>query len=274
VRFDLARVGHSRDSEEFRVNTHRLAQFAAALGDANPAHRSGRVAPPVFAHIPVMQSMVETVRAATDGFVLHGEHDFHFHRAIEPGMRLFTLSTLQGMRGSRAGVQLFVRSDTRTHAGEPVTTQYSTCLIQGGSIAENRGEVPPAVPAGEVDGHAQEVPLELPADQAHRYAEAARDYSLYTLDHAAAKARGFPAAFLHGMCTIALASAAVVDRACGGDSRRLKRLGARFTHPLYMTPGQRLTTRLTAAAGGVLHFECGDAEGNAVVKRGFAEIRP
>lgn len=274
MRFDLARVGYSRDSEEFRVNSHRLAQFAAALGDANPAHREGRVAPPVFAHIPAAQSMVETVRAATDGFILHGEHDFHFHQAIEPGMRLFTLSTLQGMRATKAGVQLFVRSETRTHGGEPVTTQYSTCLVQGGSLAEDRGEAAPAVPAGAVENGAAAVLFELPADQAHRYAEAARDYSLYTLDHAAAQVRGFPAAFLHGMCTIALASAAVVERACGGDSRRLKRLGARFTHPLYMTPGQKLTTRLSPVAAGVLHFECSDAEGNLVVKRGHAEIRP
>ncbi len=59
MRFDLSRVGIVRESEEFRVNSHRLAQFAAALDDGNTDHAAGRIAPPVFAHIPVMQLLIE-----------------------------------------------------------------------------------------------------------------------------------------------------------------------------------------------------------------------
>ena len=80
VTVDAGKLGYERDSEEFRVNTARLAQFAAALDDTNPTHRSGKMAGPVFHHIPVMQSMVEVLTAATRAFALHGEHDFHSHR--------------------------------------------------------------------------------------------------------------------------------------------------------------------------------------------------
>ena len=278
MKFDLARVGSVRESEEFRVNTHRLAQFAAALGDTNPAHVAGRIAPPVFAHIPVMQSLVEELRVVTDGFVIHGEHDFHFHRPIEPGQRLFTRSVLQRVANSKAGVQLVVRAETQTHDGTLLCVQYSGCLVQGARVEADKGEPPPARPLGTAGRALGAVTVTLPDDQAALYAEAARDYSAYTLDAAAAKAKGFPAPILHGMCTIALASRAVVDQGCGGDTRRLKRLGCRFSHPLYMTGGQRLTTTLQEGGSErgrqILRFESLDAGGHPVIWNGFAEIQP
>ena len=100
---DAGKLGYERDSEEFRVNTARLGQFAAALDDTNPAHLAGRIAGPVFHHIPVMQCMVEVLTAATRDFALHGEHDFHFHRPIEPGQRLLSRSRLIGLGATKAG---------------------------------------------------------------------------------------------------------------------------------------------------------------------------
>jgi acyl dehydratase len=269
--FDTAKVGATRDSEEFRVNSYRLAQFAEALGDENPRHRSGAAAPPVFAHIPAAQSMVELLRGTADGFLLHGEQDFHYHRPIVPGMRLRTLSRLQGLLNSKAGVQLVVRSETRDQEG-PVCVQYATCLVQGARLERDLGEAAPAKPP-EPGGREIEVTVALPDDQAARYAEAARDYSPYTLEQAAAEKAGFPAPILHGMCTLSLAARAVVDHGCGGDVARLKRLGARFTHPLFLTGGRRLTTRLRQS-GGRFAFECSDASGAVVLKRGFAEVAP
>ena len=84
-----------------------------------------------------MQSMVETIGLATDAAPLHGEHDFHF-LAIVPGLRL-SLSTLQAIRQSKAGVLLIVRSDTKDADGAAVCVQYSTCLVPRGSIDADRG---------------------------------------------------------------------------------------------------------------------------------------
>lgn len=269
-------VGHTRDSEEFRVGSHRLAQFARALGEENPAHLSGTLATPVFAHVPVMQSMVETIGEATDASPLHGEHDFHFHRPIVPGQRLFSFSTLQCLRQSRAGVLLIVRSRTDDADGATIAVQYSTCLVPGGSIGEEIGEPPPPRPHLAEGRRIGEMECPLADDIAHRYADAARDYSLYTMLPDAARAMGFPAPILHGMCTLGIAARLVVDQGCGGDSRRLKRLGCRFTHPVFVVAGQRLTTTIhenDAGAGGrLLRFETVDRDGHAVIRNGFAEI--
>jgi len=279
LKLDYGKLGATRDSEEFRVNSHRLAQFARALGDEGPAHLAGRRASPVFAHIPVMQSMVEVLRQAADLSPLHGEQDFHYHRPIVPGLRLFSASTLQAVRQSRAGAVMVVRSETRTHDGTLVAEQYATTIAPGAKLERDAGEPAPAKPAGTLEAlpiGTRDFPL--PADQARRYAEAARDYAAYTLDFEAARAMGFAAPILHGMCTLGIAARAVVDLACGGDSRRLRRLGARFTNPVFLSDGQHLATTLSAvgeAEGRTLvSFESRQVDGSLAIARGFAEVAP
>lgn len=271
--FDLANVpiGLSRDSEEFRTSTHRFAQFARSVDDTNPRHLAGALGSPVFAHIPVMQSMVEVLQQATPEFILHGEHDFIFHAPMLPGQRWFSKSTLVGAKGTRAGVVFIIRSDTRTHDGKPVSTQYSTCLARGISASGAVGEAVPARPAmPSTEPATSRYPLA--ADQTRRYADAARDYSPYTIDPAAAAAQGFSAPLVHGMLTLALAARAVVDGPAGGDMARLKRLGGRFAAPVLLTPGQAVSVSLRNGPGGIAGFEAADAAGNIVISNGYAEV--
>lgn len=274
---DTSKIGFTRDSEEFRVSTARLASFASALDDTNPAHLAGKVASPIFHHVPVMQSMVEVLRSVSAGFGMHGEHDFHFHRTIEPGQRLFSLSRLIGIGATRIGAALVIRSDIETHDGAAVSTQYSTVLLTSETAAATVGEAAPKVPAKVDGGTASRVTHTISIDQTLRYADAARDYSPYTLDKDAAAKLGFSAPIMHGMCTLGLAARPIVDDACRGDMGRLLRLGGRFSHPVLMVPGQTLTTRLSAgkATGGrqLVSFETADRNGHIVIKNGFAEIR-
>lgn len=264
-------LGFARDSEEFRVSSHRIAQFAKSVDDENPHHLAGEFASPVFAHVPVMQSMVEVLNRATDGFVLHGEHDFVFHRPIVPGQRLFTNSALIGVRGNRAGITYIVRSDTLTHTGEPVCTQYSTCLVRGEASGIAEGKPLPERPAVAKTASGSEI-YALTPDQTRRYADAARDYSAYTIDPATAAKAGFAAPLVHGMCTLAFAARAIVDRHCGGETPRLKRLGCRFAHPLLLTPGQTISVEHWAGADGLVGFEAADKDGNLIVKNGYAQV--
>lgn len=266
-----AGIGVSRNSEEFRTDTHRLAQFARSVDDTNPHHLAGAIALPVFAHVPVMQSMVEVIGKLTSAFVLHGEHDFVFHAPIVPGQRLFTLSTLQGIKATRAGRVLIVRSDTKTHDGRAVCTQYSSCLVTTETAEASSGDQVPARPT--VDRKPAETErYALSDDQTRRYADAARDYSPYTIVPEAAARAGFPAPIVHGMCTLAFASRAIVDRHCSGDTRRLKRLGCRFANPLFLKPGQVLTVEHWVGQDGVAGFEATNSEGTAVIRNGYAEI--
>lgn len=266
-------IGLTRDSEEFRTSSHRFAQFAASVDDTNERHRAGSVGSPVFAHVPVMQSMVELVDRITSEFILHGEHDFVFHMPMISGQRWFSESRLVGARGTRAGLVLVIESITRTHEGTPVTTQYSSCLIRGLQAAGSVGSGAPERPQQPApDGGRGTFTFPLALDQTRRYADAARDYSAYTIDPEAARKVGFEAPLVHGMLTLALAARAVVDGPAGGDTARLKRLGGRFASPLLLTEGQEVTARLGDGTPGFVVFELFDRNGAAVVRNGYAEI--
>jgi acyl dehydratase len=277
VGVDVKKIGFSRDSEEFRVNSARLAHFARAMNDTSQAHLAGKIASPVFHHVPVMQSMVEVLKTVSGAFGLHGEHDFHFHRPIEPGQRLFSRSTLVGIGATKAGATLVIRSDIKTHEGDEVSSQYSTILLTSEKAGTVAGDQAPKAPAKVEDGTPSVVTHALTDDQTLRYADAARDYSAYTIEAEAAAKLGFKAPIVHGMCTLGFAARAIVDDACRGDARRLLRLGGRFSHPVLMVPGQSVTTRLSVgeAAKGrqVVSFETLDREGAVVIKNGFAEVK-
>lgn len=274
---DVTRIGFSRDSEEFRVNTARLAQFARALNETNKAHLDGTIATPIFHHVPVMQSMVEVLKAATGAFGLHGEHDFHYYRSIVPGQRLFSISRLIGIGQTKAGTTLSIRSDIKTHDGNEISSQFSTVLLTSEKVGKSIGDAAPK-PLAKVTGDRPIVVTHaLTGDQTVRYADAARDYSPYTIEAEAAAMLGFEAPIVHGMCTLGFAARAIVDDACQGDVRRLLRLGGRFSHPVLMVAGQCLTTRLIIGRDGTerqaVSFETLDRDGNVVIKNGFAEVK-
>ncbi len=265
-------MGVERSSEEFRTNTRRLAQFAEAIGDTNPKHLAGAIASPVFNHVPVMQSMVEVLDQVAKGFILHGEQDFFFHQPMLPGQRLFSEAKLIGTRNSSAGALYFVRCLTRTHAGEDICTQYATCLVQGEKAADT-GEGPPEPPRVARIGEPTVARYAIGADQTFRYADAARDYSPYTLDAEYALERGLPHPIVHGMCTLALIARGIVETLASGETERLKRLGCRFSYPLYLRDGQELVVK-TWREDRTAAFEAEDKDGNTVVKNGFAEAKP
>ena len=107
--------------------------------------------------------------------------------------------------------------------------------------------------------------------QTFRYAEAARDYSPYTLDPSAAKALGLPGRY-RAWHVHAGADRAIDRReSLQGRHAPAPSLGCRFSHPLYVKPEQELRARLWLAPGTVA-FEAEDRDGNLVVKNGFAEV--
>jgi len=89
------------------------------------------------------------------------------------------------------------------------------------------------------------------------------------LDGAVARARGFDGVILHGLCTLGIASGAVVAVCCGQDPRRLRRLAARFAAPAY--PQGELTSELTSLGAGRYGLTVVASNGVAVINRGLVE---
>ncbi len=274
---DESKVKLTRDSEEFRTSSSRLAQFSKVLGFEQGPLAEGKLAHPIFPHIPTMQSMVEVLRSAVPGFGFHGEHDLHFHAPMVPGQKLFTVSTLQSLRQTGAGPAVVIRSDLKTAEGELVNVQYTTSVFPDGELAGDVGEPAPPKPdlsalrSDEPDG----IEIRISDDLAHQYSDVSRDYSPYTMRQDYAEKIGMKAPILHGMCTLGLAAHPVLKRAGNPDGTKLKRFGCRFSHPLYMTGSRTISVRHWLGKGDngpAVLFEVADDEGNLVIRNGFAEF--
>jgi acyl dehydratase len=272
--FDLATLGAWTEPKRFSVERERVAAYAAATNDPIEAHRTGDLAPPVFAVVPAFEASAEAVLAVAPAELLmmlvHGEQDFTYHRPIEPGMDLVTRSAPLGVRQTSAGVVVAVKSETRTAEGDLVNEQWMSTFFRGAQGQEPGGVVGP--------GHALDAALresapfrtttqKIDEDQTHRYAEPSGDHNPIHLDPDFAKAVGLPGIINHGLCTMAFASHAVIQVA-GFDPRALKRLAVRFARPVL--PGQEITTRFWHGAGGAVAFETATDDATVVIKDGLA----
>jgi acyl dehydratase len=91
------------------------------------------------------------------------------------------------------------------------------------------------------------------------------------LDNELAKQFGLPGIIIHGLCTMAFTSVAVIEHACPDDPTRLERLAVRFAKTLQ--PGQTITTSIYDTGSGAYAYETTSDEGAVVIKDGFAEVR-
>jgi acyl dehydratase len=275
--FDLAGLGQWSEERDFKVEAARTIAYALATSDANPRHTSGELAPPIFAVVPVWEAMALAVAKVTPPEVfmrvVHGEQDMRLHRPIVPGDLLRSRAAPIGVQVRASGTTLVMKTESRDEAGELVNEQYFTMFFRGVTEGESGGEEPPEhklTAEVKAPGPLFEVTYVVDEDQTFRYADASGDHMPIHLDENVARAVGLPGIIIHGLCTMAFCSRAVIEELAGGDPARLRRLAVRFSRPVL--PGQEITTRFYDAGSGRYGFETVNPEGEAVVKDGLAEV--
>jgi acyl dehydratase len=279
--FAIDKLGQWTEESEFKVEAERTKAYAAATNDPTPAHLSGEIAPPVFAVVPIWETIGGAMAAVTPPEVLmlvvHGEQDMLLHKPITPGMVLRSKGAAVGIHVKPNGTSVVAKVESRDQSGDLVAEQYMTSFFRGVSEGEGAGEEAPphkltaATKSSEPVGA---ITQQLDLDQTYRYAEASGDNMPIHLDEEIAKSVGLPGIIIHGLCTMAFTSWAAVQTVCDGDSTRLKRLAVRFSRPVL--PGQAITTTFWSAgeANGnqVFGFETRNGDGEVVIKDGLAEV--
>jgi acyl dehydratase len=269
-------IGTWTEPDRFEVTRERIAEYAAATNDPIAAHQSGAVAPPVFAIVPafmtVMQSAFLVAPPEVAMRVVHGEQDFHFHRPIRPGDVVETRAKPLGFAAGANGTTMATLLECRTPDGELLNEQYLTAFFRGVDAGATVGETAPGhkfpeavrdtAPVAKVVGHMDD-------DQTLRYSPASGDPMPIHLDDDAARAAGLPGIIIHGLCTQAFTSWALLTEVAGGDTARLRRLAVRFAKPV--RPGQDVTTTIWAAGPTTYVFESTVGD-EVVIKDGLAEL--
>jgi acyl dehydratase len=278
LQWNLDGLGTWTEPSQHEVTRERIIAFAEATNDEHPAHRSGDLAPPVFAVVPTMIEVLgpEVVKVVPTDLLMrgvHGQQEFRYHRPIEPGQKLSARAAVVGVTGRSTGVVVLGKAETSMD-GELVVEQWMTFFVRGAQFDGSVGEPLPehAFPE-QLRGSepAATVTHGYDADQTRRYSEAAGDPMPIHLDEDLAKSMGLPGIIVHGMCTMAFCSRAVVQEFCNDDPTRLERLGVRFAK--VVQPSEKVTHSLWEAGDGHVVFETTSDNGNVVIKDGFAEIK-
>jgi acyl dehydratase len=134
-------------TEPYEVSRVKIAEFASAIGDANPLYRDRAAAqaaghrdvpaPPTF---PIVISMSGSARAVMDpglginyAMVVHGEQRFEYIRPIYAGDVVTCQSTISDIHDAGRNVLLTTQTEIRTLEGEHVCTAHSTLVERGGA---------------------------------------------------------------------------------------------------------------------------------------------
>lgn len=276
--FDPTALGRFTEEREFKVEAARTVAYASATNDTNGRHVAGELAPPVFAIVPVWDVMTDAAGLVTppeaNASVVHSEQDMRFFRPIAPGDVLRSKAAPISVAVRGVGTTVAVRTETVDAAGRPVNEQFVTLFFRGPFEGSSGGEPAPEhklTGAVKATAPVAEVTYAFDADQTFRYAEASGDPVRIHLDDDAARALGLPGIIIHGLCTMAFCGRAVIESVAGGDPDRLARLAVRFSRPVL--PGQAITVRIYADGDDAYGFEALNADGQAVVKDGRAELR-
>jgi acyl dehydratase len=117
----------------YLVTPEKIAEFAAALGDPNPAYAGEEpIAPPTFAAVVAGRAWQALfadpeLDIALD-HVIHGDQQFEWNRPIKAGDRLTATLTIDELRVR--GPMEFLRLSVHlaTAGGEPVAISHSTLI--------------------------------------------------------------------------------------------------------------------------------------------------
>ena len=143
---DPGLVGRSYPpSAVYEVGRAKIAEFAAALADPDPAYRDPAaaaalghpdvIAPPTFAIVVTLEA-ANVVLGDPDvsldySRVVHGEQRFVHHRPIRAGDRLVATTSIDSVRSVAGNDLLTTRVELATEAGEAVCTATSMLVARG-----------------------------------------------------------------------------------------------------------------------------------------------
>lgn len=196
--------------------------------------------------------------------LLHGEQAFEIHRPLRPDTDYVGRNAVVGIldKGQGKGALLLVRKQLlEADSGALASTIDSTYVLRGdGGCGSTLANVPSphAIPERPADAS---VELRTLPQQALLY-RLSGDRNPIHADPALARKAGFARPILHGLCSVGVATRAVLRACCEGDASRLRALQLRFSAPVF--PGETLVTEIWLDAQAV-SFRTKVAERDSVV---------
>lgn len=137
-------VGKQYPPQTYEVAREKIREFAAAVGDDNPAYHDvdaaqalghgDLVAPPTFAVVVTRGPQLAVIDDPELGLdfsrVVHGDQKFQYTRPIVAGEVLQTTASVHSARTMAGNDILTIRSDVADPAGAPVVSVFATLVAR------------------------------------------------------------------------------------------------------------------------------------------------
>ena len=280
-------IGKTYDAKPRTISPQDLEAYALATDDHNPLYSPDaphQIGSPMFPVRPLLEVLFGVLFDLSNGIdmtrLVHGEQEMVFHRPVKPGAVVVPRGSLASVEVKEQGEIVTVEQRLQGEDGTLYTEATSRMFIKAKGAQQGEKKRDPQ-PQQQVHEAVHTMSQHVALDQTERYAQASGDHNPIHLDETMAKAAGLPGRILHGLCTMAFATRALVEGPCGGNPEALKAISVRFARPV--TLGQDLsfsvrplsekTSSPEAKASRMYTVEVRDAQGRDVLTQVRAKVR-
>ena len=196
--------------------------------------------------------------------VLHGEQRLKMYEPLPYAADILVDSSVKGVfdKGKEKGALIITETDIKLKENEKLLcTLSSTTFARGdggfGGPSDGAPE-PHQIPDRKPD---DEFFADTEPNQALIYRLSGDRNPLHS-DPEIAKAAGFDAPILHGLCTYGTACRTIISNVCNYDSTLIEEFNVRFSSPVY--PGEKISTEIWQDDN-VISFRCWVRDRNVMV---------
>jgi acyl dehydratase len=202
--------------------------------------------------------------------ILHGEQSFRMHRPLPPSGSVrgeYEIEAIEDKGPEKGAILHQLKRLYDESSNELVATVRSVLFLRGDGGCGSIGVVP--APASPLPDRAPDGRVELKTlpQQALIY-RLSGDFNPIHADPAPARKAGFDRPILHGLCTMGIATRALLQTFSPEHPERLKSMFVRFSKPVF--PGETIVTEYFGK-GSEIQFRCRAKERDVtVLDRGSA----
>jgi acyl dehydratase len=201
---------------------------------------------------------------ADAAMVLHGEQAIRLHAPLPAAGSVVGRERIVDVIDRGGGGHAFVRTSREIvdrATDRPIATLASTIVLRNqGGFGGPDGSLPRRDPVP--DRPPDRILSTNTLPQAALIYRLSGDLNPLHADPVVARQAGYPGPVLHGLCTLGIATRAIVRSCCDNDPERLRGVEVRFSAPLF--PGETLQTEIWLRDTSV-RFRCRAVERQAVV---------
>lgn len=273
-------IGKTYDSGPHIVESNSIREYALATNETNPLYLNTDshelTSPPLYpvVFIPYLMSQLvdDAESLGLDRLrVVHSQHTMKWNDLLRSGDQVSLTATIADMKQHGIHDTLDLEIAFGRENDIVVEIQYQI-LVRG---VKKSGATPAKKQESvfETGVKLGQQSMAITEDQGLRYAKASGDHNPIHVNEEIAKIAGFPKTIVHGLCTMAFASKAIVEVLLDGHPSRLKYMSNRFSKPVFM--GQTVTTEFYDVGMKedfhVVHYVTKNPDGVPVLTRGVAK---